>query len=59
MHRSQSRRTRIILWVISLLVIVSMGLSLAVGFLPPRRVTPTPIPTYTPFPTRTPTPVPA
>jgi len=58
-RRSKSRRNRIILWVISLLVILSMGLSLAVTFVPPRRVTPTPVPTYTPFPTRTPTPTPA
>jgi len=57
-RRSTSRRNRIILWAISLLVILSMGLSLAVAFVPPRRVTPTPIPTYTPFPTRTPTPSP-
>lgn len=55
MRRSTSRRNRIILWAISLLVILSMGLSLAVAFVPPRRVTPTPIPTYTPFPTPSPT----
>jgi len=53
-RRSQTRRTRIILWVISLLVVLSMGLSLAVTLIPPRRVTPTPTPI--PFPTHTPTP---
>ncbi len=61
MRRSKARRTRIILWIISLLVVISMGLSLAVTFVPPRRSTPTPmpIPTLTPFPTRTPTSTPA
>lgn len=58
-RRSESRRTRIIFWIISLLVVISMGLSLAVSLVPPGRVTPTPIPTFTPFPTRTPTPAPA
>jgi len=59
MRRSRTRRTRVIFWIISLLVVVSMGLSLAVTLIPPRRGTPTPIPTFTPFPTRTPTPTPA
>lgn len=58
MRRSQTRRTRIILWIISLLVVISMGLSMAVAFVPPRYVTPTPTPISTPFPTRTPTPTP-
>lgn len=59
MRRSKSQRTRITFWIITLLVVISMVLSLAVAFVPPRRVTPTPIPTFTPFPTRTPTPTPA
>jgi len=55
-RRSKSRWTRIMLWIISLLVVISMGLSLTATFVPPRRTTPTPVPTFTPFPTRTPTP---
>ena len=58
MRRSQTRRTRIIMWIISLLVVISMGLSMVVAFVPPRRVTPTPTSIPTPFPTRTPTPTP-
>jgi len=58
-RRSKTRRTRIIFWLISLLVVMSMGLSLVATFVPPRRVTPTPMLTPTPFPTRTPTPTPA
>jgi hypothetical protein len=57
-RRSKARRNRIILSIISLLIIVSMGLSLVVTTIPRRQVTPTPIPTLTPFPTRTPTPTP-
>jgi len=56
MRRSQTRRTRIILWIISLLVVISMMLSIAVAFVPQRHVTPTPTSIPTPFPTRTPTP---
>ncbi|HEY71748.1 MAG TPA: hypothetical protein G4N99_00575 [Thermoflexia bacterium] len=59
MQRSQDRRTRIMLWILSLLVVTSMSLSLVGTLVPPRRATPTPIPTQTPFPTRTPTPTPA
>ncbi|MBE9507905.1 MAG: hypothetical protein IMY86_07620, partial [Chloroflexi bacterium] len=50
-----SRRIRIISWIISLLVVVSMGFGMAVTLIPPRRVTPTP--TSTPVTTHTPTPV--
>ena len=68
MRRSQSRRrgwvhsgwarpARITLWIISLLVVASMALSLAVTLVPQRVATPTPAPTVTPFPTRTPTPM--
>jgi hypothetical protein len=55
-RRAKDRRTRIMLWIISVLVVTSMCLSLAITLVPPRRVTPTPLPTFTPFPTRTPTP---
>ncbi|HEY68901.1 MAG TPA: hypothetical protein G4N97_11600 [Thermoflexia bacterium] len=48
MRRSKADRTRIIFWIISLLVVISMGLSLAVAFAPPRPPTPTPMPTFTP-----------
>ena len=58
MRRPQSQRTRIILGIISLLIVISMGLSLVATFVPPQRGTPTPVPTFTPFPTRTPTPTP-
>ncbi|MDY7078531.1 MAG: hypothetical protein SXV54_16570 [Chloroflexota bacterium] len=58
MRRARDRRTRITLWIISLMVITSMCLSLAVTLVPPRQITPTPMPTFTPFPTRTPTPTP-
>ncbi len=59
MHRSQDRRTRIIFWVISVMVVLSMGLSLAGTLVTPRQPTPTPVmPTLTPYPTRTPTPLP-
>ena len=50
MRRAKDRRTRIMLWVISLLVVTSMCLSLAITLVPPRQVTPTPIPTFTPTP---------
>jgi len=55
-RRSRDRRTRIIFWIISLMVVTSMGLGMAVTFTPPR-ITPTPTPTLTPVPppTRTPT----
>ena len=52
------RRTRIMFLIISLMVVISMGLSLVGTIAPPRRTTPTPLPTHTPFPTRTPTPTP-
>jgi len=58
-QRSQDRKMRIMFWLLSLLVVASMSLSLVGTLVPPRRVTPTPIPTQTPFPTRTPTPTPA
>jgi hypothetical protein len=53
---SKSQRSQRALWFISLLVVVSMGLSMIVSFVPRQpRVTSTPIPSPTPFPTRTPT----
>ncbi|MDY6878293.1 MAG: hypothetical protein SWK90_19080 [Chloroflexota bacterium] len=58
MRRSKTRRTRIMLWVISLLIIASMGLSMVAKLVPPRPPTPTLVPTFTSFPTRTPTPTP-
>ena len=36
MRRSQSRRSRIMAWIISLVVVVSMGLSLALTLVPTR-----------------------
>lgn len=56
MPRSRERRTRIIAWVISLLIVVSMALSLAGAFITPRQVTPTPGVAPTPTLTQTPTP---
>jgi len=56
---SRARRNQRILWVLSLLVVLSMAIGLVVSFTPrPPRVTPTPFPTATAFPTRTPTPTP-
>lgn len=51
MRRSQARRTHIIFWIISLLVVLSMGLSMVVTFAPPRPPTPTPVPIFTLTPT--------
>ena len=56
-YRSTSRRRRVILWIVSLMVILSMALSLA-GVLTNQRRRIRPTPTATPLPTRTPTPVP-
>jgi len=53
---SKEKRTRIIAWIISLLVVLSMALSMAGSFVSTRRVTPTPFPSVTPFPTQTATP---
>lgn len=59
MRRSKKgRQTSVWLVIISVLVIVSMALSMAVIFTPPRRVMPTATPTPVPFPTETPTPPP-
>jgi hypothetical protein len=56
-NRSKERRTKIIAWIISALVVISMTLSMAGMLVTPRRqITPTPAPTLTPFPTWTPTP---
>lgn len=48
----RTRRTRVITWIISLLVVISMGLSMAGMLVTPPQITPTP----TPAPTWTPTP---
>jgi len=56
MPRSRDRRNRIIAWIISLLVVLSMALSMAGALVNTRRVPPTPRPSPTPFPTLTPTP---
>jgi hypothetical protein len=53
---SREKRNRIIIWIISLLVVLSMALGMAETLVSTRRVTPTPLPSPTPFPTWTPTP---
>ena len=44
MRRSNNRRRRIVFWIISVLVVVSMALGLAVALIPPRRSEPFPPP---------------
>jgi len=51
-HQTKEQRTKVIAWIISLMVVISMALSMAGMLVTPRRVTPTP----TPAPTWTATP---
>ena len=58
MKRSKSRGRRIIFWVLSLLMVLSMLLGLILTAIPqPKQPTPTPLPRITliPMPTLTPT----
>jgi hypothetical protein len=57
-RRSRTRASRLALAVLSLLVILSMGISLLATLIPVRRSGPVPTVTATQFPTRTATPVP-
>lgn len=51
---SKKSRMQRIFWALSVIIILSMLISLAVSFAPRRVVTNTPVPTWTSFPTRTP-----
>ncbi|MBN1179236.1 MAG: hypothetical protein JXD18_08500 [Anaerolineae bacterium] len=59
MARKSNRNQRLFWTLLSLFVVISMGISLAISFTPTRpQATLTPVPTFTPLPTRTPTPPP-
>lgn len=56
-RRATEQRNRIVAWVISVLVVLSMALSMAGSLVTSRRrVTPTALPSPTTLPTETPTP---
>ena len=55
MRRSRAQRSRVVLSILSLLIVLSMGLGLAATLLPVRRVPPTP----TLMPLLSPTPIPS
>jgi len=58
MRRSMSRQSRVILWVISIIVASSMICGLAVSLFPPKQSVPEAAPTVIVIPTWTPLPRP-
>ena|GEM_PF-3667320 len=54
--RPKGRRNRIILAILSLVIVISMGLSMVLTLTPPKHIAPTPIFITPLLPTRTPTP---